>query len=132
MSQDSNVEQITKAESTKLTKVPMSSAREIGQPRIITSGYFIQDQRKKDLIMPNRLCTFDNMLLDDAVYNAVDVTNIHVVNALAKGKFVGKKGNSKSKVLADFLNYCIHNMSYGTWLEAMLNAATDMVYGFSL
>lgn len=121
---------VSKAESTPKTTVPSSSAREIGQPRIITSSNFIEDSRKDDLKMPKRLCTFDNMSCDDAVSSAMDVTNLHVVNALANGQFIGK-GSRKSQIAADFLNYCIRNMSFGTWLEACLNAVTDIKYGFS-
>lgn len=121
---------IEKAESTTRTVVPSSSARELGQPRIVTSSNYIADTRKSDLAMPKRLCTFDNMYCDDAVSTSIDVTNLHVLNGLYNGKFVGK-GSRQSQIAADFLNYCIRNLSYGTWLEACQNAVTDLQYGFS-
>jgi hypothetical protein len=76
------------------------------------------------------MCTFDTMASDDAVFNSIDATNLLVLTALAGGKFKPKKGQA-SKIAADFLNYCIRNMSTGTWLEAMTNAVTDLQYGFS-
>lgn len=123
--------EVNKAESSNPKEAVPLSYGEKGQPRIITSSRFVQDSRKKDLQMPKRLCTFDNMYEDDAVFNSVDITNLHVTNALYNGKFVGK-GSRKSRIAADFLNYCIRNMSYGTWMDAIQNAATDLQYGFSL
>jgi hypothetical protein len=119
---------INKAES--FTPVPRPFGMEKGQPHLLMQSGFIQDAKKKDLVMPQRLCTFDRMLTDDAVFNAVDNTNLHVVNALANGEFTG--ATPKGKIAAEFLNYNIHNMSYGTWRKAMQDAATDLIYGFSL
>lgn len=124
--------EVVKAEtSSKRFNLPKSS-KEVGQPRIITSGYFVQESKKTDLVMPRQLFTYDSMAEDSAIFNSVDITNLHVVNALYNGKFVPKGKSRKSKIAADFLNYCIRNMSYGTWYDAMANAATDLQYGFSL
>ena len=124
-------EEISKAESTPQT-VTRPLTREKGQPRIITSGRFIQDQKKKDLRMPQRLCTYDTMAEDDAVFNSMDVTNLLVLMALQGGQFVSPSGSQSSQIATDFLNYNIRNFDYGTWLESMTNAATDIQYGFSL
>ena len=106
---------------------------ETGQPRIVTSGYYIQTQKKTDLKMPTFLTTADNMALDDAVYNSIDITNLLVITALYGGECVaGKSGSKKSRDAADFINYCLHNMSYGTWLDALQNIVTDLKYGFSI
>lgn len=123
---------ISKAESTKNTVPKTTLRREVGQPRIVTSSKYIDDQRQTDLKMPTRLITFDNMYQDDAVYNSVDVTNLLVTTALYGGKFQpGPSKSNKSKIAADFLNYCIRNMSYGTYLGFLQNAVTDLKYGFS-
>ena len=124
-------EELDKAENSngKVTKRPYSG--EVGQPHIVTSSRYIQDLRKTELAMPRRICTMQNMMYDDAVSNSVDVTNIQVVSALTKGEFVGK-GSRRSKAAADFLNYAIRNITYGTWLEAINSAATDLIHGFSL
>jgi hypothetical protein len=119
---------LQKAESYKPLPRPFGNER--GQPQLLLQSGFIQDAKKKDLVMPQRLCTFERMLTDDAVFNSVDNTNLHVVNALANGEFVGK--TPKGKIAASFLNYNIHNMAYGSWRKAMQDAATDIVYGFSL
>jgi len=125
---------VEKAETTNrkaVVRPPTNSEK--GQPRIVTSSRFIQDTKKTELAMPRRLCVFDDMMLDDAVFNSVDVTNLLVVMALANGKFkAGPSNSSLSKAVSDFMNYNIRNMSYGTWLEAMNNASTDLTYGFSL
>lgn len=129
----SDTQTIHKAESSKST-IPKTTVRqEVGQPRIVTSNRFIDDQRKTDLKMPTRLITFDNMYLDDCVYNSIDVTNLLVITALYGGKYVSGPSNSKvSKIAAQKLNYDIRNMSYGTYLEFLQNACTDLRYGFSL
>lgn len=118
---------INKAESHERLAVPAGAER--GQPYKVSSTRFIQDSKKKDLAMPTRLCTFDRMCEDDAVYTAIDYTTLHVVNAMSKGKFTAK--TKKGQVAADFLNYCIHNMSFGTWRQAMKDASTALKYGFS-
>jgi len=121
-------EPLQKAESYK--PVPKPFGNERGQPHLLLQSGFIQDAKKSDLRIPNRLCTFDRMLTDDAVFNSVDNTNLHVVNALANGAAEGK--TVKGKIAADFINYNLHNMSYGTWRDAVQNAATDLVYGFAI
>lgn len=129
MSDESGDKKVEKAETSGKVIVPRSS--EVGQPRIVTSSHFIQETRKSELAMPTRLTTFDIMAEDDAVFNSIDVTNARVVGALWKGKFVGKKSQS-SKIAAEFLNYCIRNMNYGTWLDAVNDSCTDLQYGFAL
>lgn len=126
--------EVIKAETVgSKTVVRPLSAIEKGQPRIVTSSKFIQDTRTKELRMPTRFCTFDNMLADDAVFTAVDSTNVAVLLAMAGGEFVaGKSNSSVSKEAAEFMNYNIHSMRVGTWLESVNNACTDIKYGFSL
>ncbi len=124
-------QEINKAESTSKT-VTRPLQTEKGQPRIITSGKYIQDQRNKDLGFPQRLCTFDTMVSDDAVYNSIDVTNLLVLIALQGGEYVSPNASSEGKAAADFLNYNIRNMSYGTWMEFIQNANTDLQNGFSI
>lgn len=107
--------------------------KEIGQPFQITSSTFIQDVKRTELAMPRRFYTYESMLQDDAVFNSVDVTNLLVLLAMANGKFVPSENKSRvSEELAKFLNYNIHNMSYGTWMETVNNLTTDIVNGFSL
>jgi hypothetical protein len=122
--------EVEKAEST--STVVTRPFTEKGQPQILTSTRFIQDQRKVDLVMPKRLCTFDKMAEDDAVANSIDVTNILVTTAMKNGEFISPSGSASSKIAADFLNYAIRNLTSGTWLESMNNATTDLQYGFSL
>jgi len=126
-------EDINKAETSgNKTVVRPITNREKGQPRVVTSGRFIQDTRRTELTMPRRLCTFDSMMADDAVFNSVDVTNLPVLMALAGGKFVSNNGSAISEEVAKFLNYNIRNLSSGTWLQAINNLNTDIIYGFSL
>ncbi len=120
-------EDIDKAESHKRLPVPTT---EIGQTGIVTSSFFVQDSRKTELAMPTRFATFDRMMEDDAVFNSVDLTNLHTVSAMYNGEF--RSNTAKGKIAADFLNYNIRNMGYGTWLDACMDAATDLRYGFSL
>lgn len=108
--------------------------KERGQPRIITSARFVDEIRKTELSnVPRRLCTYQSMWEnDDAIFNSVDVTNLMVLMALSQGEFIpGKSNSSASREAANFLNYCIRNMSYGTWLEYCNNANTDIIYGWS-
>ena len=108
------------------------TSRERGQPRIVTSSRFIQDSRKVELAFPRRLCAFDTMMLDDAVFNSVDVTNLLVLMGMSNGKFISPSGSTAGKAAAEFMNYNIRNMSFGTWMESVSNASTDIIYGFSL
>jgi len=126
---DSNREQtIQKAESTPKTKTPKTT--ETGQPRVITASRFIQDSKKKELTPDNRLTTFDAMMADDAVYTAVNYTRMFIVKALYRG-VVESKGSAKSDEAAKFINYCLHNMDYGTWWDAVNNMTTANIYGWS-
>lgn len=122
--------EVEKAEST--ATVVTRPFTEKGQPQILTSTRFIQDQRKVDLVMPKRLCTFDKMAEDDAVANSIDVTNILVTTAIHGGEFISPSGSQSSKIAAEFLNYAIRNLGVGTWLESVNNAVTDLQYGFSV
>lgn len=122
---------IEKAESNKQT-VTRPLTREIGNMGIVSASRYIQDIKRKDLEMPRRLCTYSNMLLNSDVATSVNFTNILVISALQGGQFIGKDSR-KSKAAAEFLNYCIRNISDGsTWREAMSSAATDLAYGFSI
>ena len=125
---------IDKAETSgNKTVIRPITNREKGQPRVVTSTRFVNDTRKTELAFPRRLCVFDNMMLDDAVFNSVDVTNLPVLMAMANGKFVpGPSKSSAAKAMADFMNYNIRNMSFGTWMQYINNANTDLQYGFSL
>jgi hypothetical protein len=122
---------IEKAESSvgKKFKRP-SSFPETGQVRIVTSSRYIQDSKVQDLQWPNFHCTVRNMLLDDAVYNAYDVTKLFTLRSLFHGE-VESTGTEKSDFAAKFANYCLNNMSYGTWWEALNNASSALAYGFS-
>ena len=124
---------LEKAETSgKTVARPLQLRNEKGQPHIVTLDQFVQDECKKDLEMPRRLCTFDKMMEDDAVSSAVNLTLAIALKALKEGKYVGKKGSTISQQYADQLNYNIHNMSRGTWLEFCNNALTSMIYGFQI
>jgi hypothetical protein len=126
---DNTQEPVNKAESHEDVVVP--STREVGQPHIVTSGRFIADAKKKELVIQNRLCTFEAMTNDDAVYTGLHVTNIHTIKSLSKGKVVGAPSSNKSKIAADFLNYNLHNFSYGSWLQACRDMVTATKNGWS-
>lgn len=121
---------ITKAESSN-PKMNVPLGQEKGQPRIVTSGHFIQQSKKKDLKMPQMLCTFDAMAEDDAIFTSISMTNKLVKSALARGMWEGT-GSASSQIAADFLNYNMHNMPSGTWRQAVNDIVTDLQYGFSL
>jgi len=104
-------------------------SREVGQPRIVTSDYFIQEISKTELRMPRRLYTFDSMMFDDAVYACINFTNVLLTMGLKDGKCIGK--TKKGEKLAEFVNYNLSNMSYGTWLQAIKNMISFIVYGWS-
>ena len=125
---------IDKAETINKKSVirPLTNS-ERGQPRVVTSARFVQDARNEDLAMPRRICALETMYQsDDAVFNSVDVTNLPVLMALSKGEFIpGPSNSSVSKAAADFMNYNIRNLSFGTWMEVINNANTDIIYGWS-
>lgn len=124
-------EEIHKAESHIAPSVPLLRT-EHGQPRIVTSSRYINEQKERDFEMPRWLCVCDQMYLDDAIYNSIDYTNLHVSNSLYSGEFVPRSDTKRSRDAAELLNYCIRNMSYGNWWESAYNACSDLQYGFSL
>lgn len=120
---------IEKAESHEGLIVP--TQRERGQPRIVTSSRLIDDVRRRELRdIPTRLCVFESMCNDADVYTALEANQRMVRRALAGGQFVGT-GSSSSREYAEFLNYCIRNMTVGTWFEAVRNMTTATKYGWS-
>lgn len=122
---------VEKALSSNASTVTPARMTEKGQPRIVTVERFIRDSKRDELSPAKRLATFESMLADDAVFSASNYTQLFSIKALAGGKFVGKKGSPVSKEAAKFLNYNLHNMRYGTWLEACRNMATAIIYGWS-
>jgi len=115
------------AEQKKKTIVP---TQERGQPRIVDSSYFVQESKKTELKYPQILHTIDLMCEDDACLNSFDITSLYVLNSLYNAEWRGH--TKKAEIAADFLNYCIRNLSFGSWLDVCNNANTSMKYGFSL
>ena len=105
-------------------------SQERGQPGIIDSSYFVQTSRKTELKHPQILHTIDLMCEDDACNNSFDITSLYTLNSLYNSEWRGK--TPKGEKAAEFLNYCIRNMTFGTWLETCNNANTFMKYGYSL
>lgn len=120
---------IYKAESVGGVKTPSTSEK--GQVGIAGISKFIDDLRRSELKMEKRLCTFDQMCEDAAIANSIDIRTFLSTIGLAEGKFKST-GTPASDIAAKFLNYNIHNMSYGSWLQAMRDANTDIKYGFSI
>lgn len=119
---------IQKAESHKKTVVPISTEK--GQPRIVTSSRLIEDVKKSELSADNRLNTFASMMLDADVSFAVNYTRLFPTKALTKGSVVST-GTPASDVAAEFLNYNLFNMEYGTWLQACMDMTTAIQNGWS-
>lgn len=134
--ESSNVMKPDKESAQVVPKTTISTiSREIGQPGIVTGAKFIQASKKRDLAdFYTMLNTFDTMCNDSAVHTSISFTNLLVANALFKGEFKPnpKSKNSKSEKLAEFLNYNIRMMPYGTWWDVIQNMTTDLKYGFSL
>ncbi len=122
---------LNKAESTSKT-VTRPLTRENGQPHIVRASRYIDDLCQSELSMDygKRFSSYRNMMADDAVANSVDYTNVHVLTALSKGMAVPSSKSSVSVESANFINYNLHNFSYGTWREAMADACTDLINGF--
>lgn len=127
MSENKNIE---KAESSPLSKTPR--LKEVSQPRIVVNSQRIVDQRQKDLQHPTRWKTFSLMMEDSYVADPCNSTMGRVAKALADGTVTYNKESELSKEVASFIEYNLHNMRYGTWLEASTHAATDLINGCSL
>lgn len=129
-------EKIEKAENPEGKSVtrPVSTVRAHGQPRIVTSNRFVNAIRKTEFnTLPKALCTYQAMYENnEAISTSVDTTNRFVVKSLYNGEFVSPSGSRVSKEAANFLNYNIRNMSYGTWLDFVKNSCTDLINGFSI
>lgn len=132
---DKDSKDIKKSESIAYTSpgfaTPTQTERGQPQPGTGTLTY-IQDLKREDLKMPKRICTYDEMCQTASVAQALEVTQILSLLATANGKYVGVKGSQESQEAADFLNYCIHNMKHGTWLQFCTDMVDYLKYGFSL
>ena len=104
----------------------------IGQPlKYLTANAYVNSCRKEELKAPALWTLADTMMEDSAIRQCVDMNAHPVIEAIANGKFVGKKSKKSTKV-ANALNYAIRNMDSGTWREFAENLVTDQLYGFSL
>ena len=127
---EQTTEVIEKAEVNPITKVPR--LKEVSQPHIVVSGQRILDQRQKDLKHPYRYKTFKLMMEDSYVADPCNSTMGRVATALADGCITYNKDSDESKEWASFIEYNLHNMRYGTWLQACTHASTDLINGLSL
>lgn len=103
----------------------------VGQPGFILTSSFVNESKKEDLMMPRRLCVFDEMSRDPAVKAPLDRTSLPVFKALMFAKW-DSTGTSRSQSIADFYTYVMHNMPDQLWSEFCANAVSDTKYGFSL
>jgi len=122
-------------EKEKLSKAtPFSPlGREVGQPGFMLSSTFVKNQRDKDLTVPNRWCTYNQMLEDSCVTEALVATQTLIFLSLYKGKWEPSEANtSASREAADYLNHQMHNMSGMTWADACQQFVTHVQDGYSL
>lgn len=113
----------------KALSTPQS--RQIGQPlKTVTANSYINASRKTELVYPKLPYTFDIMCEDSAIKQCVDSNAIPVIDALYRGKVVGKKSKN-SQLVADFINYNIATLSTG-WMNFCKDLTTDQLYGMSL
>lgn len=124
-----NTDWLLKAESVGDLNTP--NLAEKGHTGINSLNHFIDDLRKKELKIPARFCTFDQMMEDESVSTSVNARSYLTTLGLQLGKFKSK-GSKASDDAADRLNYNIRNMTYGSWFQAMKDANTDLKYGFSI
>lgn len=106
--------------------------REIGQPQLVKSSTFVQEEKVRDLQIPNLYHTVDQMMRDPAVKQPVNLNRRVRTNSLTLGEFEPPRNTSAAIALAEYANYMIHNMPKQTWFEAVNNMNTDVMYGFSL
>ena len=119
---------IKKGESHERLTVP--SSRELGYNGIVDAQRFIRTAAQQELQYPRLIQTVDKMMQDDAVSTAVDAKNNQTVTSISRGRWVGN--TEAGETAAKFLNYCIRNMTYGTWRDACEDFATSLQYGFAL
>lgn len=119
----------------ELSKASFASQyqREIGQPGFMLSSTYVKREAEKELQVPNRWCTFDRMVTEPCVSEALTVNQTLIFNSLYKGEFEPAKSNSRaSKEAADYLNHQLRNMSGMTWADACQQFVTHVKDGFSL
>lgn len=92
---------------------------------------FVSEMCRTELKYPQFLETAEQMMEDEAVSTSVNARAQLATLGMYWGKFVPKK-SAKSKEIADFLNYNIRNMSYGSWMQVCKDANTDIIYGYSI
>ena len=121
---------VTKAVSSdQNTTVP--STKEQGNSGLVSSGHFLKNQRSKELVMPNRICTFTNMLQNPAIGASITHTNLPVIKSLYEGKVKPGSSKIKSQEAADLIEHALKNIE-GGWLEHINTAISANTMGFSL
>lgn len=116
---------------SKEKKAVVPRTNEAGQPLLGRAQQIrFQDNPEKDLEIPKRWCVFENMAQDDAVASAHYVTEIEVVSSLNNGSVEGF--TPEGRAYADFVNYNIRSMPYGSWFEAVTDMSKCIQWGFSI
>lgn len=126
----SPIKAIHKSSSNPTTPSPLLSEK--GQPMDMSGIYrFVKELSRSELEMPQLLCTIDQMCMDAAVANSIrfrtDMLTLAIIDGVVKAK-----DSENSKKAADFLNYCIRNMSSGGWMQSVRDASSYLKYGFSI
>lgn len=107
------------------------ASREIGQPGVMLTRSFFDDLGERELSPQCIHDTIDEMVRHSAVKHALDATQSRLNKAMGLGVFE-EAPTRRGKIIAEFANYCIHNMDKMTWFEAVRNFNSDVERGFSL
>lgn len=118
----------------KIVHKALSSIRggEVGQPRLDKRATFITDYNTKELEFPKLPYTIDQMMMDSAVSQPVNVSCAFRTNSLVHGTYEPQRNTSAAKALAEYANYAIRFMPNQNWFQACQNMNTDIKTGFSL
>lgn len=115
-------EETVKKSSSNTTTESRASKRQISTAAIETIRNIVDIIKPYELSKTQRLKTFQAMMLDDAVGNAFGASAILVERAFASACVDFDKNDPESVAAAEFLEYCIDNMTNQTLRSVARNA----------
>ena len=110
---------------------PLPVSKQIGQPRLMMSGAFVDELGKEELKLPNLFYTVDQMALDPAISQPYELSRSLDIIGLSQGWFEST-GSRSSDILTEYGNYLIHNIPSTAWYNICCDITTSMKYGFNL
>lgn len=105
---------------------------EIGTTALATINVYSRFIKDYEIAWPRSIDTFEEMALDEDVSTALRANALFVERAFDDFDITFKKGSKKSEDAAKFIKWCLKNMESQTLKQAIREALTYKIHGFSV